>query len=70
MAGLPERGTRDGDVDGYCWHTVGFRNAEARLSHLVRAYVDRDAQLAAAVSRSLAMRGPRALTQAQVTGSS
>jgi DNA-binding GntR family transcriptional regulator len=96
---LLERDARDGDVDGYFWHNVGFRNAEARLSRngelqrrlsslglqmhrfrhlslslpgrllnsvadherLVRAYADRDAPLAAAVSRSLVMRGLRAI---------
>jgi DNA-binding GntR family transcriptional regulator len=96
---LLERDAKDGDVDGYFWHNVGFRNAEARLSgngelqrrlsslglqmhrfrhlslslpgrllnsvadheRLVRAYVDRDAPLAAAVSRSLVMRGLRAI---------
>ena len=96
---LLERDAREGDVDGYFWHNVGFRNAEARLSRngelqrrlsslglqmhrfrhlslslpgrllnsvadherLVRAYADRDATLAAAVSRSLVMRGLRAI---------
>jgi DNA-binding GntR family transcriptional regulator len=96
---LLERDARDGDVDGYFWHNVGFRNAEARLSRnnelqrrlsslglqmhrfrhlslslpgrllhsvadherLVRAYADRDAPLAAAVSKSLVMRGLRAI---------
>jgi len=90
---------RRGDVDGYFWHNVGFRNAEASLSkngelqrrlsslglqmhrfrhlslslpgrllhsladheRLVRAYADRDAALAAAVSRSLVLRGYHAI---------
>ncbi|HEV7978001.1 GntR family transcriptional regulator [Amycolatopsis sp.] len=90
---------RLGDVDGYFWHNVGFRNAEASLSkngelqrrlsslglqmhrfrhlslslpgrllhsladheRLVRAYADRDAALAAAVSRSLVLRGYHAI---------
>ena len=90
---------RAGDVDGYFWHNVGFRNTEASLSgnrelqrrlsslglqmhrfrhlslslpgrllnsvadheRLVRAYADRDAPLAAAVSKSLVMRGLRAI---------
>ncbi|MET7995196.1 MULTISPECIES: GntR family transcriptional regulator [unclassified Amycolatopsis] len=88
-----------GDVHGYFWHNVGFRNAEASLSQngelqrrlsslglqmhrfrhlslslpgrllhsvadherLVNAYADRDAPLAAAVSRSLVLRGYRAI---------
>lgn len=96
---LLERDARDGEVDAYFWHNVGFRNHEAslakngelqrrlsslglqmhrfrhlslslpgRLLHsledherLVRAYADRDAALAAAVSRSLVMRGYRAI---------
>jgi DNA-binding GntR family transcriptional regulator len=90
---------RLGDVDGYFWHNVGFRNAEASLSkngelqrrlsslglqmhrfrhlslslpgrllhsladheRLVRAYADRDAALAVAVSRSLVLRGYHAI---------
>ncbi|GAB2986524.1 GntR family transcriptional regulator [Amycolatopsis acidiphila] len=96
---LLEQDARDGEVDAYFWHNVGFRNHEAslakngelqrrlsslglqmhrfrhlslslpgRLLHsladherLVRAYADRDAGLAAAVSRSLVMRGYRAI---------
>lgn len=96
---LLEQDARDGEVDAYFWHNVGFRNHEAslakngelqrrlsslglqmhrfrhlslslpgRLLHsladherLVRAYADRDAALAAAVSRSLVMRGYRAI---------
>ena len=96
---LLDKDARAGDVDGYFWHNVGFRQAEAALSkngelqrrlgslglqmhrfrhlslslpgrllssvadheRLVRAYADRDAPLAAAVSRSLVMRGYRAI---------
>lgn len=96
---LLEKDAQEGDVDGYFWHNVGFRDTEASLSkntelqrrlstlglqmhrfrhlslslpgrllhsvadhaRLVRAYTDRDAALAAAVSRSLVRRGYRAI---------
>jgi DNA-binding GntR family transcriptional regulator len=96
---LLEADAADGDVDGYFWHNVGFRNAEAslaqntelqrrlsslglqmhrfrhlslslpgRLLHsladherLLQAYADRDTGLAVAVSRSLVLRGLRAI---------
>ncbi len=94
-----QRDVDAGDVDGYFWHNVGFRNAEASLSkngelqhrlsslglqmhrfrylslslpgrllhsladheRLVRAYTERDAALAIAVTRSLVLRGYRAI---------
>ncbi|TDQ01514.1 GntR family transcriptional regulator [Labedaea rhizosphaerae] len=94
-----ENDAATGDVDGYFWHNVGFRDAEAALSRngelqrrlsslglqmhrfrhlslslpgrllnsvadherLVRAYADRDVALAAAVSKSLVLRGLRAI---------
>jgi DNA-binding GntR family transcriptional regulator len=94
-----ENDATSADVDGYFWHNVGFRNAEAALSRngelqrrlsslglqmhrfrhlslslpgrllhsvadherLVRAYADRDVALAAAVSKSLVLRGLRAI---------
>jgi DNA-binding GntR family transcriptional regulator len=96
---LLESDAARGDVDGYFWHNVGFRNAEAALSRnselqrrlsslglqmhrfrhlslslpgrllhsladherLLQAYADRDTDLAVAVSRSLVLRGYRAI---------
>ncbi len=97
-----QRDVDAGDVDGYFWHNVGFRNAEAALSkngelqrrlsslglqmhrfrylslslpgrllnsladheRLLRAYTDRDTALAIAVTRSLVLRGYRAIERA------
>jgi len=96
---LLEEDAAAGDVDGYFWHNVGFRNAEMRLSkntelqrrlsslglqmhrfrhlslslpgrllhsvadheRLIRAYTERDVAFATAITRSLVMRGYRAI---------
>ncbi|MEP9382986.1 GntR family transcriptional regulator [Nocardioides sp. KR10-350] len=101
-----DRAADAGDVDGYFWANVEFRNAEAAISHdrtlqrvldnlglralqlrhlslaqpgrltpsaadhrrLLRAYEDRDADLAAALTGSLVRRGLAALERSGWTG--
>jgi DNA-binding GntR family transcriptional regulator len=102
-----EAAAADGDLDGYFWHNVGFRNTEARLAangivrgvldsvgirtlqlrhlslsspgrlatsvadhrRLLQAYGDRDAQLAAALTRSIVHRGLAVVERSGWTGS-